>query len=216
MCWHLCVLDGDVFQPWYTFRPFSVPVGNTCELHFLGVISWLTPQLTLGQWEIYILSPHGSFRHGGNQGDHPRTPQAQISPCYSQGLFRPSFLCCSWKMRRHSPLPSDLPWSCWQLFCSFLFLPLTPSTRGDLTTLSILCFLHLFFLYWLHSKLHVSQTWHTWSLRPSGSLWGGGGVGLGRISPVYLGMCAAPWTSAHFSLTITSLIGTLKNVSRHC
>lgn len=194
-------------QSLWAIRVNSISLG-----WFLGSLP--SSLLANGKYIYYLLMA------ASDMGETKGIIQEPLKPRYHhvipRGYLWPSFLCYSWKMRRHSPLPSDLPWSCWQLFCSFLFLPLTPSTRGDLTTLSILCFLHLFFLYWLHSKLHVSQTWHTWSLRPSGSLWGGGGVGFERISSVYLGMCAAPWTSAHFSLTITSLIGTLKNVSRHC
>ena len=126
--------------PWCTFRPLPSPHRQcmcTCLRWvpfslgwFLGSLPSQTPQFTLALGETYISSCNlqtcGKLRGLFKYLSHP-----DVTIFFPGYICGPPFLCCSWKTRHQFFLHLGLPWSCQELFCSFLLLPLTLVGRGD-------------------------------------------------------------------------------------
>ena len=180
---------------------------------FLGVVSWLTPH-----WDSLVHSGPVGIMYllilpsdlWETKGGYLNTSHAQMSPSFPQGT-NATFLSCaavekqeislfftqvSADLSRNSLIPSfsfpDPPWQRWHKHHFFHS-----------------AFFHLFFQTLLLSGFSISQTQHYYFLSPGVSL-------LQGVLLCTVGPSAASLASTHYSLTIASLIGKIKNFSRDC
>ena len=189
-------------------------------LHHQGICTHLP-------WVPLFLTPHwDSIVHSGpvgimylltlpsdlweTKGSYLNTSRTQISPSFPQGI-NVTFLSCAAvekqeisffftqvcaDLSRNSFIPSSsFPDPHWQRRCKHHFFHSV--------------FFHLFFQTLLLSGFSISQTQHYYFLSPGRSL-------LQGALLCTVGPSAASLASTHYSLTIASLIGKIKNFSRDC